>query len=159
MEQSTTSNNMKKFVILITIISLQSCSIFNSKSISINGFIENNSAYLGGTPPRERMEENLAIYRVAANQDFYIRKDSVVNQNEPILTQFKTDEKGNYNISLPKGIYSVFRKEKIDYVKYASKTEPCDWLQQPDFILIINENKNYKSKYTIDRNPCGPQIQ
>jgi hypothetical protein len=150
---------MKKLLFLMIIISLQSCSIFQSKSISINGFIENNSAYLGGTPPREGMEERLAVYNPTKNLNFYIRKDSVINQKEPILLQFKTDENGNYNINLAKGIYSVVRQEKIEYAKYASKTEVCEWLEQPDFILIIDENKNYKSKYTIDRNPCGPQIQ
>lgn len=150
---------MKNLIFLITIISFQSCAIFNSETIQINGFVENNSVYLGGTPPLEGMEERLAIYRVAANQDFFVRKDSIINQNDSILTQFKTDEKGNYNILLSKGIYSVFRKEKIDYVKYASKTEPCEWLLQPDFILIINENKKYISQFTIDRNPCGMQIQ
>ena len=150
---------MKNSIFFLLIISLQSCSIFNSKSITINGFIENNSAYLGGTPPREGMEENLAIYRKAANQEFYIRKDSIIDLKKPILMQFKTDENGNYNIDLPKGIYSIFRKEKIEYAKLNQKTEACEWLQQPDFILIIDENKNYKNKYTIDRNPCGPQIQ
>lgn len=150
---------MKKYLILISISCLQSCSVFQSKSILINGFIENNSNYFGGTVPQEGMEENLSIYRVSANQDFYVRKDSIVNLNEPIVTQFKTDEKGNYSIKLSKGIYSVLRKEKIEYAKHASKTETCEWLNQPDFILIINENINYKSKFTIDRNPCGKQIQ
>ena len=147
------------FILLISTYFLQSCSVFQTNKISINGFVENNSLYLGGTPPLEGMEERLAIYRVASNQEFFVRKDSVINQNDAILTQFKTDEKGNYNILLSKGIYSVFRKEKIDYVKYASKTEPCEWLLQPDFILIINENKKYISQFTIDRNPCGMQIQ
>ena len=150
---------MKNSIFFLLIISLQSCSIFNSKSITINGFIENNSAYLGGTPPQVGMEENLAIYRKAANQEFYIRKDSIIDLKKPILMQFKTDENGNYNIDLPKGIYSVVRQEKIEYAKYAPKTEVCEWLEQPDFILIIDENKNYKNKYTIDRNPCGSQIQ
>ncbi len=150
---------MKNSIFFLAIISFQSCAIFNSETIQINGFVENNSVYLGGTPPREGMEENLAVYRQSANQDFYVRKDSIINLNDPILAQFKTDEKGNYTISLPKGIYSVVRKEKIEYAKYIPKTEPCEWLQQPDFILIIDEIKNYISKYTIDRNPCGPQIQ
>ncbi len=150
---------MKKSILFLIITSFQSCAIFNSETIKVNGFIENNSVYQGGTPPLQGMEERLAIFNPSKNQDFYIRKDSVINLNDPILTQFKTDEKGNYNISLQKGIYSVVRKEKIDYEKNASKTEVCEWLQQPDFILIIDENKNYKSKYTIDRNTCGKQIQ
>ncbi len=150
---------MKKSIFFLAIISLQSCSIFKSKSISINGFVENNSAYLGGTPPREGMEEKLAIYNPSKNQNFYVRKDSIISQKEPVLMQFKTDENGNYKINLPKGIYSVVRQEKIEYAKYASKTEVCEWLEQPDFILIIDENKNYKNKFSIDRNPCGPQIQ
>ena len=150
---------MGKKILFLVIMTLQSCSIFNSKSISINGFVENNSAYLGGTPPREGTQERLAVYNPSKNQKFFIRKDIIINQNETVLTQFQTDENGNYNINLPKGIYSVFRQEKINYKKYASKTEVCEWLEQPDFILIINENKNYKSKYTIDRNPCGKQIQ
>ncbi len=150
---------MKKLVYMLAFISLQSCSVFNSKSILINGYVENNSAYLGGTPPRDGMEESLAIYRQSSNQDFYIRKDSIIDLKKPILMQFKTDENGKYTISLPKGIYSVFRNEKIQYAKYAKKNEDCEWLEKPDFILIINENKNYRSKYSIGRNPCGPQIQ
>jgi hypothetical protein len=150
---------MKNSIFLLVIFCFQSCAIFNSETIQINGFVENNSIYLGGTPPREGMEENLAIYQISANQDFYVRKDSIINLNEPFLTQFKTDKNGNYNMSLKKGIYSVVRKEKIEYAKYASTTEVCEWLQKPDFILIIIDNKTYKSKFTIDRNPCGPQIQ
>lgn len=150
---------MKKLVVFLVLIGLQSCSIFNSKSISINGFVENNSAYLGGTPPREGMEEQLAIYKKSDNQVFYIRKDSVIDLKKPIVMQFKTDENGNYKIDLPKGIYSVVRQEKIEYAKIAPKTDDCEWLEQPDFILIIDENKNYRSKYSINRNPCGPQIQ
>ena len=150
---------MKKSIYFLIMISFQSCAIFNSETIKVNGFIENNSVYLGGTPPLQGMEERLAIYHPSANQDFYVRKDSVISQKEPILLQLKTDENGNYKIDLPKGIYSVVRQEKIEYAKYASKIEVCEWLEQPDFILIIDENKNYKNKFTIDRNPCGPQIQ
>ena len=112
---------MKKLVYVLAFISLQSCSVFNSKSILINGYVENNSAYLGGTPPRDGMEENLAVYRQSSNQDFYIRKDSIIDLKKPILMQFKTDENGKYTISLPKGIYSVFMNEKIQYAKYAKK--------------------------------------
>lgn len=144
---------MKK-LFLIAAITFQFYSCTTAKiiptNISVSGHIENNQQYIGGARPPEELLEKLAVYYPSSEQLFYVK-----NSTNNLITSFKTDSVGNYSLQLPIGTYGVFRQEKQDYEQSKPPKPKCDWVNVPDFTLIITEKQSeYSNQFTVDRNYC-----
>ena len=119
--------------------------------VKVSGHIENNSRYLGGARPPQELLDQLAVYHASANQQFYIKNNKNVE-----IANFTTNTDGNYDIELPIGNYSVFRKEKHDYEKSLAPKTQCDWVKLPDFTISVTKNQTQlNNQYTIDWNSCS----
>ena len=148
---------MKTVYFLIgVVLFFQSCSKLSTNQV-MTGYIENNSEYKGGAAPPDFLLADLAIYRVSANQIFYVRPALNYAPFTPIITSFVTDANGNYSLNLPDGDYAIICKEKYDFEQNPMIITPCIYLNEPDFLLtIVSTQSNYSNQYTDKRNDCTP---
>ncbi|MCZ8197502.1 MAG: hypothetical protein O9267_07840 [Flavobacterium sp.] len=148
---------MKNLILtyLIAFCFLACSSTSETKNQIVNGFIKNNSEYIGGANPPESLLEGLAIYQPSANQHFYVRNLANYAPFTPFVTSFTTDANGNYNINLPVGNYAIIGQEKHDFELNPYALSSCEYIQTPDFILNVTSNQsNYTSQFTRKANYC-----
>ncbi len=150
---------MKKIApyILIALI-LSSCTSSTSNvNITIEGKINNNSEYNGGSPPPQEILDALAVYNPSANQLFYVRNAANYAPYSQIITSFTTDANGDYMLNLPIGSYAIISKDKYDFEQNPMATADCTYLQQPDKILnVVSTPQIYNWSYTAKANVCVP---
>jgi hypothetical protein len=148
---------MKNVLILTIVFFAMSCSTTSVSLQNISGNIENNSDYLGGANPPQEVLDNIAVYHPSENQTFYVRTGNVNVPFSPITTSFTTDSNGNYSTTLPPGIYTVISQLKYNYETTSPNAVTCDWLKNPDFVLIVTPTQtSYSNQYTIHLNYCEP---
>lgn len=148
---------MKNLILtcLIAFCFLACSSTSETKNQIVNGFIKNNSEYIGGANPPESLLEGLAIYQPSAKQHFYVRNLANYAPFTPFVTSFTTDANGNYSIDLPIGNYAIICQEKHDFELNPYSIGSCEYIQTPDFILNVTSNQsNYSSQFTRKANYC-----
>lgn len=134
------------------------------KEVLVKGNIQHTRTYCGGAAPTEDMIENMKKEIPFANHKFAIKKGTTDLASQAIFKEITTDANGNFNVSLPKGTYSVQIWEKTqDYEKGImgkfGSTEGCKkWKNTADF--IITATKKVKTVQTFKMhlgcNACTP---
>jgi hypothetical protein len=174
--------NMKLISISIAAI-LFSCGVkklqTSTKTVAVKGTIQTHQPYCGGAKPTEEMMKGTTT--LSANQTFYLKPGISHVKKEPVFMTFKTDENGQFNISVPMGDYVVLSQDKIDsyeaylkkykvtstYVEYLGDECSKRNYEAADFILRVQSDTTvvytYKSRCQTGTNPClrytGPQAQ
>ncbi len=144
---------MKSFFLLVyffAILVFHACLPTASTSFLVKGTIEYNSNYCGGAAPPQELLDELAIYRNAVNEKYYIRKGNTNTPFTPVFSSFTTDSSGNYSVYLPIGNYAVISQEKYNMEQGEISDSSCTYLLTPDFTITVTNASNqiHNKKYT-----------
>ena len=130
----------------------------------IKGKIFTTQDYCGGAAPSPQILENLKKEQLADNQLFCIKKWSDDFLTQPVLQEFTTTENGTFTVTLPKGKYGIFTKEKTQdfskgiMAKFGNSPKCKEWQNTPDIALTVAKKSKKIETFRFHRkcNPCTP---
>eukprot|EP00455_Lapot_gusevi_P001882 TRINITY_DN10720_c0_g2_i1.p1 TRINITY_DN10720_c0_g2~~TRINITY_DN10720_c0_g2_i1.p1 ORF type:complete len:148 (-),score=45.15 TRINITY_DN10720_c0_g2_i1:242-685(-) len=96
----------------------------------------------GRAPTRAEQAEYNRIVPFA-NQMLFFREGRTNDVTKPMIATAYTDEKGEFSLKLPLGVYSVVTREKGEAREHAymvgQEALRAQWLSTPAFVIEVNE--------------------
>ncbi len=169
----TSSKNFKPtliYILIAVVFSFGACksnSLKSKKTVTVKGIINYHTPYCGGAHPSPEMAKG-RTKPFANHTMFVVLKNS---QNREVLTEFKTDDKGYFSVTLPARAYDVFgNHKKGSFENFVSKNsggqflvlknEEClkEWYNTPEFSISLQKDTTieftYSSRCYKGLNPC-----
>ena len=133
--------------------------------------IKEHRPYCGGAPPPKEIEGGFISSLI--DQEFYIKKGIIHNQEVPVLAKMTTDSTGRFSIGLDTGLYLlIFPEKQTDFEEFYQllskegnmlKPGPIDcfraWWKRPDATFQITDTTLnieciIRSTCHAEFNPC-----
>lgn len=90
------------------------------KMFSVFGNVTYSQSYCGGARPTDEVLMEITSPKPMVNSTFYVRQGKENNPELEIFFTFKTDDKGNFNFTLPPGDYVIIEQNRTDSSYYHS---------------------------------------
>ncbi len=142
-----------KNILLILLVAFSSCcnkKINSTQQLyTLKGKITQTSSYCGGAAPNREILDQLAQPKAFVGKKLFLREGNINSEKGKIIAKIVADSSGNFNISVPAGIYSIIVEEQekvMDAKKYTSEfvkaNEVClkEWWTKPLQVIEIKDN-------------------
>ena len=147
--------------LLITIIStsflLLAChhqksttqSSHNLSSLTIHGKLEQKLNYCGGAKPTQDILDDLKKPKACKNYKLFVKKNDINHQNMAPIDSVITNEKGEFQFTLPQGDYIILSALQLNQHKFESNLAILN-LTITNQNLLDNHFKNGLKQFSVD---------